>query len=253
MIENYKSHFELKSKHIFVPSEECVRKGQILIAYIGRCVTFPEFFFHYRSGGHVATLHEHLRRRFFFRIDIKNFYYAISRSRVTAALRDIGFKNARLFAKWSCVKNPFGASPSYSLPIGFVQSPALASLAMASSPLLRAFEEVQAEGIFCSVYFDDFICSADDFERLEHAYDRILKGCEEANMPINPAKLVIPASEIVAFNCKLKHGIAEVTGERISAFFDVPHSPASEAAFARYCETVASQNTSTAKTGVPAS
>ena len=83
MIENYKSHFELKSKHIFVPSEECVRKGQILIAYIGRCVTFPEFFFHYRSGGHVATLHEHLRRRFFFRIDIKNFYYAISRSRVT--------------------------------------------------------------------------------------------------------------------------------------------------------------------------
>jgi hypothetical protein len=155
-------------KHIFVPNNDCIRRDEILLRFCSQNVEFPAYFFHYQAGGHVAALHRHLENKFFFRIDIENFFYSISRNRVARTLHQKGFRNARSYADWSCVKNPF-EKPSYSLPIGFVQSPVLASLAILGWPLATAIEGALANGVLISVYFDDFIGSAMDQETLASA------------------------------------------------------------------------------------
>ncbi len=116
MIENYKHKYVLRGKHVFVPTERCERKGRRIIGHF-RGVSFPDHFYRYRAGGHVAALHAHLENRFFFKIDIKSFYYSIARERVTRALRRWRFQGARTHAMWSCVANPVaGAHPRYVLP-----------------------------------------------------------------------------------------------------------------------------------------
>ncbi len=39
-----------------------------MVRFLERRVKFPEYFYHYKSGGHVAALHAHLQNAFFFRI-----------------------------------------------------------------------------------------------------------------------------------------------------------------------------------------
>lgn len=155
---NYKFTYQRKGKHVFVPNDECIRRGDELIEFCST-LPLPEYLYHYRKGGHVAALHRHREEEIFFRIDLKNFFYAIARNRVAAALHAAGFKEARDYAKWSCVKNPHN-SPAYSLPIGFVQSPLLASLVFLRAPLSRAIEGAAKDGVFVSVYFDDLIGSS---------------------------------------------------------------------------------------------
>ena len=123
MIENFKYKYTSRGKVVFVPNERCERKGRRIIRHF-RGIEFPPYFYHYRSGGHIAALHAHLENRFFFKIDIQSFYYSIARERVTRALRRWRMQGARTHAMWSCVANPVpGAKPRYVLPIGFVQSP----------------------------------------------------------------------------------------------------------------------------------
>lgn len=238
---NYDFTYERKGKHIFVPNEDCVRRGKSLIKFCRREIEFPSYFFHYNRGGHVAALHRHLQNQFFFRIDLENFFYSISRNRVAAGLHDIGFRQARDYAQWSCVKNPV-RGPPYALPIGFVQSPVLASLVILRSPLAHAIDLANSEGVFVSVYFDDFIGSSADRGRLEIAYEAILGACAEANFVSNALKLAEPAPSVVAFNCDLSHGIAAVTEARVMKFFDARPTEAATRAFESYRARVASAN-----------
>src|SRR6266481_3734351 len=146
MLENYTHKFKWRGKDIYVPNEECVRKGEVLLSW-GEAIALPDYFFHYRSGGHVAALHAHLKNTFFFRIDLKNFFYTVGRNRVKAALIAFGFNRARTYSKWSVVRNPYGDVPRYVLPIGFVQSPLLASLVLMRSAVAGAIENAQAKGV----------------------------------------------------------------------------------------------------------
>jgi hypothetical protein len=92
MIENYKFKYRSRGKWFFVPNEKCERRGRRMLAYFKRRVAFPDYMYHFKKGGHVAALHAHLNNRFFFKIDIQNFYYSIARMRVTRALREWGFQ-----------------------------------------------------------------------------------------------------------------------------------------------------------------
>src|SRR5262245_50716208 len=106
MIENYKHKFLLRDKFIFIPNERCIRKGRRIIRHF-RGIQFPPYFYHYKSGGgHIAALHDHIDNKFFFKIDIKSFYYSIARERVTRALRRYRLQGGQTHAKWSCVANP---------------------------------------------------------------------------------------------------------------------------------------------------
>lgn len=206
---------------------------------------FPPYFFHYQAGGHVAALHSHLANQFFFKIDLQNFFYSISRNRVAAALHHFNFGAARTYAKWSCVMSPYGGNPRHVLPIGFVQSPLLATLALVRSPVVDAIERAHARGCSVSVYFDDFIGSGPE-AALTLTYNDILASFDAANFRANPNKLLPPAMAIRAFNCDLSQGLAEVTADRIATFFSEARTPASAQAFRDYCARVSRNNTPTA-------
>lgn len=242
MHDNYRYKHKSRKKWVFVPNSECDRKADKLLAW-GETLTLPTYFFHYRRGGHVEALHEHLDRTHFFRIDLKNFFYSIARNRVARVLRQYGFpQNARDYAEWSTVKSPYGDGPRYVLPIGFRQSPLLASLALYRSSVASAIEEARSRGVFVSVYFDDVIGSCNDPDELRLTYEGILAACVQANLVANVDKLIPPAQAIIAFNCHLTHGKAVVTDERIEQFLLENRGPTAEASFIAYCQRVQRHN-----------
>lgn len=245
MIENYEYKYTARGKVVFVPNERCERKGRRIIGHF-RGMEFPPHFYHYRSGGHIAALHAHLENGSFFKIDIQNFYYSIARERVTRALRRWRMQGARTHAMWSCVANPVPrAKPRYVLPIGFVQSPLLASLVLLYSPVNAAIVRAIQRGVTVSVYLDDIVGSHNDPHLLRETYDDIRQACVAGEFVPNPTKLTPPSEAIVAFNCDLVQGRTNVMQARIEKFYAEPdRSPLSVQSFEDYRERVASANVS---------
>jgi hypothetical protein len=244
MLINYEYKYKSRGKFIFVPTDQCERKGRRILKFFSKRVDFPDYFYHYKSGGHVAALHAHLKNRLFFKIDIQNFYYSIARMRVTRALRSWAYPGANTLATWSCVLNPIpGAMPKHVLPIGFVQSPLLASLVLMKSPVADAIERAIKNGVCISVYMDDFIGSHDDNGTLQGAYIDIRDSCVAAGLIPNPDKLAPPNAAITAFNVNLTNGSALVRPERIARYqASADRTPMSDAAFEQYQLLVASEN-----------
>jgi hypothetical protein len=243
MLINYQFKYPSKGKWIFVATEQSERKGRRLIKYFSKRVDFPDYFFHYKSGGHIAALHSHIQNKLFFKIDIQNFYNSIARLRVTRALRSWAYPGANTLATWSCVSNPIAPKPRHVLPIGFVQSPLLASLVLMKSPVTDAIERAIGKGICVSVYMDDFIGSHSNQDILGAAYLDIQATCVAAGFVPNPGKLVPPNRAITAFNCDLTHGSTQVNHERIARYeASLARTPESDAAFAQYRALVASAN-----------
>jgi Reverse transcriptase (RNA-dependent DNA polymerase) len=242
VIENYKFKYRTRGKFIFVPNERCERRGRRMLKFF-KHVEFPSYFYHYEKGGHVAALHAHIKHKLFFKIDIQNFYYSIARMRVTRALRAWGYPGAGTFSKWSCVVNPIAGGPKHALPIGFVQSPLLASLVLMKSDVTDAIERAVANGVRISVYLDDFIGSHDDGELLREAYIDIRNTCVAAGLVPNPMKLVPPATAITAFNCDMAHGSALVRADRIAKYMASHKRTAlSDASFDQYRLLIAADN-----------
>jgi hypothetical protein len=243
VIENYRFQYKTRGKVIFVPNERCVRRGERMLKFF-KHLKFPSYYYHYEKGGHVAALHAHIEHKLFFKIDIQNFYYSIARMRVTRALRSWGYPGAGTFSKWSCVFNPIPGGPKHALPIGFVQSPLLASLVLMKSDVTNAIERAIDQGVRISVYLDDFIGSHDDEEVLRTAYADIRDTCVTAGLIPNPAKLVAPSAAITAFHCDLTHGSALVRADRIAKYMASSKRTAlSDASFDQYRDLVASANT----------
>jgi Reverse transcriptase (RNA-dependent DNA polymerase) len=242
MFQNYKWHWWSNGKVLYAPTDGADRRGDQIIEFCESEVEFPLCFYHYRKGGHILALHGHLKNNVFFKIDIQNFFYSISRNRVAAALHQAGFPWARTFAKWSSVRNPYPFGPRYCLPIGFKQSPALASLVLMKSPLMGIVTKAEAAGAFVSIYLDDLICSADDEALLTELYNDFLQACADANLTPNAGKIVPPTSAITVFNCDLSHGFARVTEERIAKYMAKQHSLASRISFDAYCAKVSEAN-----------
>src|SRR5687768_206007 len=117
--ENIAYSYENGGKPYFAPSDLGRKIGADIKAQVEAAHQFDPFVYHLRSGGHVAALHSHRHHQLFARVDIRRFFYGISRSRVQRALSEIGILRSRHYAKWSCVKNPYG-EPRYVLPYGFV-------------------------------------------------------------------------------------------------------------------------------------
>jgi hypothetical protein len=244
MLANFELRYRTRGKWIFVPTEQCERKGRRIIKYFSR-FKFPDYFYHYQPGGHVAALHAHLKNKHFFKIDIQNFYYSIARMRVTRALRAHSYPGANTLAKWSTVRNPYGGSHAHVLPIGFVQSPLLASLVLMKSPVAAAIERAIANGVSISVYMDDFIGSHDDEAVLSAAYADVRDTSVAAGLIPNPTKLVPPTSAITAFNCDLAFGQAQVTAARVAEYEARDDRRAlTDAAFYQYRDRVAAANSS---------
>ena len=239
-IPNYRFTFKLKGKPVFVPSRVGRRIGEELKAAIEDAHIFDDSYFHLRRGGHVAALHHHRESAWFARLDISRFFYSVSRRRVQSALQRIGVRESRFFAKWSTVRNPYG-QPEYALPYGFVQSPILASLVIATSEIglhLRALEP----RVKVSIYMDDIALSGGDRNELQLAYDETIALMEREGFAVSPDKARPPAQEIDIFNCDLSTGRSAVRDARIEAFLAGDPSETSEVAFVAYCASVEEGN-----------
>jgi len=124
-----------------------------------------------------------------------------------------------------------------------VQSPLLASLVLMKSHVAKAIERAIANGVCISIYMDDFIGSHSDPAILRAAYDEIRKACLAAGLIPNPDKLVPPSEAIVAFNCNLAEGAANVTSERVAQYLaKQDRTPMSDEGFEQYRLLVVSAN-----------
>lgn len=229
-----------RGKPVYVPSVEGRKIGRSLKCKVEQRFEPPGFYFHLRDGGHVAAIHTHRSKKYFARVDIENFFYSISRNRVARALQHLRMAGSERYAKWSTVKNPYG-NPSYSLPYGFVQSPLLASIVFAQSPLGVFLDEL-AEHLIVSVYMDDIAISGNNRRVLERAFRKIRRKCAESNFPINEDKSCPPGLKIELFNCHLTHLETLVTEARRAVFYSKPRTELSEAAFEAYCHAVEEGN-----------
>ena len=108
------------------------------------------------------------------------------------------------------------------------------------SLVAAAIERAQARGAIISVYLDDFVGSHENEDILRKAYTDILEGCVAANFVLNVQKLIEPNKAIVAFNCDLTHGAANVTAERVQRF--IARANNSQISFDQYRARVASAN-----------
>ncbi len=240
--ENFEYKYWKGGKPYFAPNDLGKRIGNDIKRQVELAYPFDDFVYHLRQGGHVAALHEHRPHAFFAKADIKLFFYSISRSKLQRALKGIGIARPGHYAKFSCVKNPFGA-PSYALPYGFIQSPILATLVLLESTVGATLRNLHnTPGLTVSLYMDDIALSSDDIDLLANAHNLVLAALEEANFELSPAKVCPPTDALNLFNCNIDNGSTVVMQERIDKFHEVPRSAASIDAFDRYCADVEAGN-----------
>ena len=239
-IPNYSYKYSRRGKPVFAPSTIGRRIGLETKSAIEAAYEFDPVYFHLRPGGHVAAMHEHRVHEYFCRIDISRFFYSVSRRRVQSAIDRIKVGNSAFYAKWATVRNPYG-DPRYSLPYGFVQSPILATLVVATSAI-GDFLGLLPTDITATVYVDDISLSSHNLTILESSFQSLLDIVKSDGFSINDEKLRSPAPLIDIFNCDLALGHATVRDERKAEFEATNPSPAASVAFADYCASVEAGN-----------
>lgn len=215
------SKFELKpGAWVFVPTAEEVEFGNTLKRELESRWHPPNYYYHLRSGGHVSALYAHVARTYFLRLDIKEFFGCINRSRVTRNLKKyFSYEIAREYANRSTVKRPETNPVKYILPFGFVQSPLLASLCFRTSKLGNLLAEIgQSEAYDVSVYVDDIIVSSDCADELRKLRDALWKAADESALPVNLAKSSEVSDVITAFNVVMSAEGLHVSDERMQLF-----------------------------------
>jgi hypothetical protein len=237
---NYEYKYRKNGKPVFAPNARGRRIGQDIKRQVERAVQFDPFYYHLKAGGHVAALHGHRPHQYFARLDLEHYFYSISKSRVQRSLVASGILRARHYAKWSCVRNPYG-DPRYSLPYGFVQSPILATLVFMTS-VAGTFLRNAANNVTVSVYMDDISLSSANLTSLEDTFEAARMRLDEAGFTINEAKVREPGPAMDLFNCDLQQGRTVVQQARVAQFHAQQRSIRSEEAFERYCDGIKAGN-----------
>lgn len=218
--KNYEHQFLLDgTRVIYVPTKATRLAGLKLHKQILGCWTAPDYFYHLNPGGHVAAAKLHLPNRLFVRLDLAKFFDAINRGRVHRALRRIGFSHKIAWnAACESTVSKINGVKLYSLPFGFVQSPLLASLALATSALGGALAKLRATGMTVSVYMDDILLSGNAEAALHAARHSLEIAAEISRFSFNTSKSVGPLHELEVFNLILSHANLRVTPERFAQF-----------------------------------
>lgn len=236
--ENFLHMYLKDGKPIFVPNNFGRSLGRKLKQKVKKAYDFGDYVYHFQNGSHVVALHAHRKNQYFCRLDIHRFFYSIKRNRLKRVLKSIGIERPEYYAKWSTVKNPF-AGGGYVVPYGFVQSPILATLVLAESPV-GVFIRGLDPSVTASVYMDDICLSSADEGALWTAFEGLKEAVAASNFTLNDDKTREPCPQIDIFNISLENGNTQVLPERIDEFFEIDRTPAGEEAFKAYCEIVTS-------------
>lgn len=220
----WNSKFEIKpNKWVFVQSAEHKKRGSALVSSLSRRWSPPEFYYHFREGGHVAALKSHKRHQYFFYIDIRDFFGSINRTRVTRVLKKhMKYDAARLVANFSTIKITINSEEKYSLPFGFTQSPFLSAMCLDDSQLgrlLREYSVLASSGsLNVSVYMDDIILSSNNFKYLNDAGLSILNAAKRSNFEIKDVGNAKVKQLVEVFNVNLSHRLLEITADKMQDF-----------------------------------
>jgi hypothetical protein len=223
--------FEVKpGRWIFVPSQEGRAEGTKIKTEISRRWVSPDYMYQFRPGGHIAALKKHLPNSSFVRLDIKDCFGSINRSRVTRCLKNlVGYQKAREWTTMSVVRSP--AEPlKWVLPFGFVQSPILAALCISEGALgscLRKIHEMR--NVVLTVYVDDIIASTREDFLTQLIREKIEAAISRSRFEINMDKSMGPGSSITAFNIIIEHQKLVVHPDRLKQFSAVINSTSNPA------------------------
>lgn len=206
-----------KGLEIFVPTPEGRKLGEAIAERVLNTWPPPAYFYHFRSGGHVEAARLHTMNTVFARLDIQGFFDSVTRSKIDRALMSLRIPKADAldYATLSTVNKASGRS----LPFGFVQSPALASLALDRSALGKALWSLRRAGeVALSVYMDDILVSARDVAQVDAAVSVLDRAAAMAGFILSPAKRQVGVPEVEAFNLRMAKDFLEVSPERMAAF-----------------------------------
>ena len=229
MNPKWSSKFELKpGKWVFVPTAHAVLEGKKIKRAIEKCWKPPSYYFHLKAGGHVEALRTHLAHDNFLRIDIRDFFGSINRTRVTRCLKEkFKYATARSYANASTVPDPNGKR--LIIPFGFVQSQIVAAVCLAESALGIYLDGLSLNAsVALTVYVDDIIVSTSEAGLLEQVLKDIEAAAERAHFVLYADKQEGPSAGITAFNIVLSKGSMEVEAERLKLFAEALTAATSE-------------------------
>jgi hypothetical protein len=244
MNPKWSSRFELKpGKWVFVPTAYAVLEGKKVKRAIEKCWKPPSYYFHLKAGGHVEALRMHLAHESFIRIDIRDFFGSINRTRVTRCLKKIfSYANARSYANASTVPDP--NEKRLILPFGFVQSQIVAAVCLSESALGKYLDRLCLNKLVAlTVYVDDIIVSTAEAGLLDQILKDIEAAAERSSFTLNTTKQEGPSACITAFNILLAKGKMEVEAKRLQQFTEAFTTATSESQRAGIKSYVTSVNT----------
>jgi hypothetical protein len=173
-------------------------------------------------------------------LDISGFFDSVTRSKIYRALRGIGTDQRKAWetAQQSTVEKTPG---NFSLPYGFVQSPALASLALDRSALGRRMKELaRSNHTRLSCYVDDVVLSGIEECAVDSGRLALIEAARLSNFVINTTKSQLPGPQITVFNIVLSNGEMALTADRMRQFESdlIPATPPAVAAILAYARSV---------------
>ena len=185
-------------------------------------MTPPHYYYHLKSGGHVAALRSHLNHSIFLKFDIKNFFGSINKTRVTRCLKKLfNYAQAREMANASTVYYPAGDIKYTILPFGFVQSPILASICLQQSSLGIFIDKLSKNNeVAVSIYVDDIIISTDN-DLSKSIFNQIKNEAERARFFLNDEKEEGPTNQVSAFNVEISNTLLQIKSARMEKFAEV--------------------------------
>lgn len=249
MIPKWTFKFELKpGKWVFVPTSDSIKTGSKIKKAIETCWTPPPYYFHLRSGGHVAAIKSHLAHTSFLHIDIQDFFGSINRSRVTRCLRSkLGYNIAREMASASTVRHPNDKN-RYIVPFGFVQSQIVAALCLDESGLGIYLKKLsKLKDVSLSVYVDDIVISCNDPQLNALILQEIGDASEKSRFKLNADKQQGPAGAITAFNILVTSDSMQIEPGRLQKFaesFAISTSEYQRAGILSYVQSVNAEQAS---------
>lgn len=218
----WKYKFELKeSCWVFVPTENSLVRGQEIKEEIESKWTPPYYYYHLKSGGHVAALKKHLSSKYFIQADIEQFFNSINKSRVTRSLKKIykDYSSARVASCDSVVLKPECSDKIFILPFGFVQSAIISSLCLHNSALGIFLDKLEGNGFKVSVYMDDIIISTSKpYDDALSSFNELQEKAEKSGFLLNKKKTNGPSDSVSSFNITLSHMELKLTDERFNEF-----------------------------------
>ncbi len=222
MQHNYDLCFKTPQKRwIFVPSDNCRLKGKEIVKTILKYWAPPDYCYHFKAGGHIAAILDHKDNRYFAKVDIKNFFSSILRSRVLRVLRSfhLSYKHRLNIVEWSCVVSKEDPSKRI-LPFGFVQSQILSTLCMDKSPIGNFLRKGVLPNVAISVYVDDFIISSNDEASLSKTYENLVAAIEKAGLLLNQNKSHPLQLKSSAFNISITQYKRAIEHDRFNKFLN---------------------------------